>query len=130
MQFTPPATRWCHVTCRTVKHHKFFNIAALTRFCERALVEEFERRGWPCEVALLPDRFHLLVEVPADVSREQLIRTVNMSAAAASRTAAAGRATRVWEDHCWCSVVTNGAAIEAIRRRLRALNTRGATSPL
>jgi REP element-mobilizing transposase RayT len=130
VRLTPPATRWCHVTWSTAGHHKFLNIAALARFCERALSDECTRHGWRGEAAVLPDRIHVLVEVPATVTREALIHIVRRAATSLVReTGAVAPAQRVWEENCWCSVVTNGTAVEAIRRRLRAINTPAATSP-
>ena len=122
MRLTPPATRWCHLTWSTSRHHKFFNIAALARFCERALVEECTRIGWSIEAAVLPDRIHVLVETPATVGRDDVIRIVRKHAATVVRRAGGPMRTRqVWEEKCWCSVLTSPAAVEVLRRRVRAM---------
>ena len=123
MRLTPSQPRWCHLTWSTAQHSKFFNIAALARFCERALVEECERIGWRAEAAILPDRIHVLVHVRGRIHRTEVIRTIRAAIAAAlKRSGMADTAPRVWEAGCWLSVVTNGAAVEGIRRRLRSLN--------
>jgi REP element-mobilizing transposase RayT len=122
MRLTPSASRWCHLTWSTARHSKFFNIAALARFCERALIEECERIGWRAEAAILPDRIHVLVQIPGRVHRNEVIRTVRTAVTAAiKRTGVTRTPPQVWEGSCWCSVVTNGAAVEGIRRRLRSL---------
>src|SRR5213592_4231926 len=92
MRVTPPARRWCHLTWSTARRHKFFNIAALARFCERALVEECRHLGWPVEAAVLPDRIHVLVETPATVGREEIMRRLRALASSVARQS--GAATR------------------------------------
>ncbi len=79
---------------------------------------------------MLPDRVRVLVEVPPGVQREELIRTIRTAATTlARRSGVAKNVQRVWEESCWCSVVTNGVAVEAVRQRIRAINTPATTSP-
>jgi REP element-mobilizing transposase RayT len=125
---TTPA-RWCHLTWSTARRHKFFNIAALARFCERTLVGVCERNGWRGEAAVAPDRIHVLVEAPGSVTRDHLVLAFRSAATSLARDVGiATRTQEVWEESCWCSVVTNGPAVEAVRRRLRSINTPAATS--
>ena len=77
---------------------------------------------------MLPDRVRVLVEVPLAVSREDLIRTIRTATTTLARRAGvATKVRRVWEESCWCSVLTNGVAVEAVRRRIRAINAATAT---
>jgi REP element-mobilizing transposase RayT len=123
MRLTPPATRWCHLTWSTGKHHKFFNIAALARFCERALLEECGHIGWSAEAAILPGRIHVLIETPAELERDKVIRLVRDAAALVVKRAGGTRRTqRVWENGCWCSILTNRVAVEVLRARIRAMS--------
>ncbi len=92
--------------------------------------EECRRLGWPGEVALLPDRIHVLVEVPGHVSREELIRNLRrVSTEVVQGLAGNAMPRQVWEDSCWCSVITNGPAVDAVRRRIRSINMPAASVP-
>ena len=118
----PPTTRWCHVTWSTAGQHKFFKIPALARFCERMLLEECDRAGWSGEALIRPDRIHLLLEVPSNIHRDQIIRTVrSLADRVAHRAGVTRTGQRVWERNCWCSVLS-GPAVEAVRQWLRRVS--------
>ncbi len=120
MPFRPSATKWCHVTWSTARHRKCFNIAAHARFCEQTIEAECARHGWSGVVALLPDRIHLLVEVPAGAARRAVVARLRAIATDVIRRAGVVPAAgSLWEDGGWCSVLTNGPAIEAVRRQVR-----------
>ncbi|MSR05620.1 MAG: hypothetical protein EXR93_00905 [Gemmatimonadetes bacterium] len=120
MQPRPAATKWCHVTWSTARHRKCFNIAAQARFCEQAIEDECARAGWAGVVALLPDRVHVLVEVPTTLTRASVVRRLRDTATLVVRRAGlAPGVGQVWEDGGWCSVLTSGLAVEAVRRHVR-----------
>jgi REP element-mobilizing transposase RayT len=134
MQFRPQPTKWCHVTWTTARHRKCFKIAAQARFCEQALERECRRHGWTGIAALLPDRVHVLVEVPDTAPRVTVVARLRDLATQVVRDAGlAAWRERVWEPGGWCSVLTSASAVDAVKRYLRAqraaVNTRGATSP-
>jgi REP element-mobilizing transposase RayT len=86
------------------------------------LMEECERVGWRGEALVRPDRVHLLLEIPSNVHRDQVVRTVRDLAATVARRAGVTRTgQRVWEESCWCSVL-NGPAVEAVRQWLRRVS--------
>lgn len=71
-------------------------------------------------MALLPDRIHVLVEVPAVAPRASVVaRLRNLATQVVRQAGMASRVGQVWEDGGWCSVLTSGPAIEAVRRHLR-----------
>ena len=122
MRLPSPATKWCHITWSTAGRRKFLNIAALARFCERSLCEALAEAGWSGEAAVLPNRVQVLVQVPAAMERSEVIARVRTVATAVVRKAGATPGTRrVWEEACWCSTLSYGIAVEAVRRHLRAI---------
>lgn len=71
-------------------------------------------------VALLPDRIHVLVEVPAAAPRASVVARLRDVATQVVRQAGmSSRVGQVWEDGGWCSVLTSGTAVEAVRRHVR-----------
>ena len=123
MQVPSAATKWCHVTWSTAQHRKSFNIAAQSRFCERALRDECTRHGWSAEVALLADRIHILVEVPAVAPRDAVVsRLRDLATQVVRRAGAASKVAQVWEGAGWCSVLTNAVAVGAVRKHIRAVS--------
>lgn len=83
-------------------------------------MHECTRHGWAGEVAVLPDRIHILVEVPVTAAREAVLARLRELATQVARRAGAGpRVGHVWEGNGWCSVLTNAPAIDAVRRHIR-----------
>jgi hypothetical protein len=131
MRLPPAAAKWCHVTWPTARHRKCFNIAVHAKFCEQALMRQCAREGWPAEVAVMPNRVHILLAVPAVLPRHAVLsRLLAIAGDVARRAGAAGQ---VREGRAWCAVLTNAAAVQAVRRHIRAraasLNTPGASAP-
>jgi hypothetical protein len=121
MPIVQPATKWCHVTLATHRNQRLFKIAAAARFCERQILAVCANRGWIADALLVrPEGIQLLVEVPMDLGRNVLAEQLKADLGDALRK---GRVLPGWgrkafgEGH-WCSVVTNAAGLQALRRHL------------
>ena len=83
---------------------------------------------------MLPERVHVLVQVPPAASRNEVIKRITGALNKVTKqNRGLARADRVWEQGMWCSVLTSGPAVEAVRRYIqgRASFSRPATtSPL
>jgi REP element-mobilizing transposase RayT len=115
-------TKQCHLIWMTRDGRSWFKIVAAARFCERAVHHACATLGWKPEmIAVLPDRVHILVAVPATEDR----RTVSPRLQeATTRLLADGRilpepAGPVWAGDGWCAVLSNAVAASAVRRVMR-----------
>jgi hypothetical protein len=123
MPFRAEATKWCHVTLATHRNRRLFKIAAAARFCERQVLATCVARGWAAEaVRVKADGVQLLVAVPAGLGRNVLANQLKADLSAALRK---GKMVPAWTrkafgDGHWCSVVTNQAGLQALRRHLNS----------
>ena len=77
----------------------------------------------------MSDRIHLLVEVPAAAPRDSVVaRLRELATQVVRRAGAAARVGQVWEGAGWCSVLTNAAAVAAVRKHIRAASHRSEIS--
>lgn len=121
MQLRAATTKWCHVTLATYRNRRLFKIAAAARFCERQIRVACVARGWTAEaIRVTPDGVQLLVEVPAGLGRNVLAAHLKADLTAALRRGrlVPGWTRRAFGDGHWCSVVTNAAGLQALRRHL------------
>jgi REP element-mobilizing transposase RayT len=129
-------TKSCHLVWVTRNGRSCFKIAEAARFCERAVHHACTALGWTPElVAVLPDRVHSLVTIPATEDR----RTVSVRLQkATTQLLRDGNflpdgEDRVWAGEGWCAVLPNAVAAAAVRRvlarRLTETSTPAATSP-
>ncbi len=78
--------------------------------------------GWkPETIAVLPDRVHVLVAVPAEEDRGTVSPRLQQ---AVTRLLGDGRVLaqdgdKVWAGDGWCSVLSNAVSVAAVRRVLR-----------
>ena len=115
-----PDTKWCHVSLSTYKRRKLFNIAETARFCEHLLRRTCKEEGWQvAAISVRPNVVHTLLEVPAGLPRDRIVRRLRAAAARAVHGGAVcpgGR--RVFETGHWFAVLRGGARVAAIRRHL------------
>ena len=123
MRYESVGTKWCHVRWLTYRRREHFKIAATARFCERALQDACAGLGWSVDaIAVLPDGVQLLAIVPAALTREQILEQIRTAATRVAKRAGVGSTgpKQVWEDNWWCAVLTNAAAVAAVRRHIAA----------
>jgi len=120
MPHRPPGTKWCHVSLSTYKRRKLFNIAETARFCEHLLRRTCKEEGWQvAAISVRPDAVHTLLQVPAGLTRDRIVRRLRAAAARAVHSGSVcpgGR--RVFETGHWFAVLREGARVAAIRRHL------------
>lgn len=117
------APRWCHLRWHTYHRRKMFKIAATARFCERVLLDAGAPDGWLLDaVAVGEDDIQLLVQVPADVTKEAIAPRLKQAAAAALVRARVVHPWRraVWDERHWCAILTNAFGVAAVRRHIQA----------
>ena len=120
MPFSPETTKWCHITLATHRNRRLFKIAAAARFCERQVRTACAARGWTIEaIRVRADGIQLLVQVPADLGRGVLADQLKTDVTVALRQGRViPRARKAFGSGHWCSVVTNAAGLQALRRHL------------
>lgn len=117
------ATKWCHVVWPTYRRVQLCKIPEAARFCERTIRARSRGSGWRIESVLLaPNRVHVLVCAPATASRKAIIRRVQALTTRVVRDAGmvARSGGKLWDGWAWCSVLSNGPAVLAVRRWLAA----------
>lgn len=122
MPLALPRTKWCHVTLSTYKRRKLFKIAATARFCEHLLRRTCAEERWRVDAVLVrPDAVQVLLEVPAALPRDRVVRRLRTAAARAVHDGSVCRAgRRVFDTGHWFAVLPGGARVAALRRHLLA----------
>ncbi len=121
MPIHAPNTKWCHLTWATFRGRQRFKIAATAQFCERAIQDQCNRSGFDVDiVAVLPDRIHVLVQVPHFYRRDEILRRIKGAALRALRTHSVIRRweIRIWEWGGWCAVLASSKAVWVVRKQL------------
>ena len=115
--------RWCHLRWHTYRKRKMFKIAATARFCERVLLDAGAPDGWTFDaIAVGEDDIQVLVQVPADVPRDDIpirLKQAALQALARARVVPPWR-RHIWDERHWCAVLTNATGITAVRRHIQA----------
>lgn len=122
MQPGPEGTKYCHLIWATRNGRSSFKIAEAARFCERAVHHACATMGWKPElIAVLPDRVHILVAVPAAEDRGSVPRRLQelVTPLLQDGHILAPDDGAVWAGQGWCSVLSNAVSIAAVRRVLR-----------
>jgi REP element-mobilizing transposase RayT len=110
----------CHLIWMTHDGRSCFKIAAAARFCEHAVRHACTSLGWRLDlVAVLPDRVHLLVMVPAREDRRTVSTRLRQATTRllADANLVPREAGTMWE-HEWCAVLPSAVAAVAVRRVL------------
>ncbi len=104
----------------TPSGRRWFKIAEAAAFCERAVRAACAAAGCRADTILvLPDRVHVLAQVPASVSRRELALGLQSDVAGALlATRQVPRDAQVWRGEGWCAAITSPAALAIVRRRL------------
>ena len=121
MPIHAPTTKWCHLTWATFRGRQLFKVAATARFCERAILEHCARSGYRVDiVAVLPDRIHVLVEVPVYFRKKVGLKDIKAAAIAALRSYAVIHRweIRIWQWGGWCAVLSGSKAVWIIRKHI------------
>ena len=115
-------TKCCHLIWVTRNGRSWFKIAAAARFCERAVHHACATLGWKAElIAVLPDRLHVLLAVPAAEDRRTVSRRLQQTATRllADAHVLPQQAQPLWAGDGWCAVLPNAVSATAVRRFLR-----------
>lgn len=116
-----PTTKWCHLTWATFRGRQLFKVAATAQFCERAILEQCVRSGYTVDiVAVLPDRVHVLVEVPVYSRRKIVLKGIKAAALSALRSYAVIRRweMRIWQWGGWCAFLSSSQSVWVIRKHI------------
>ncbi|HKI94963.1 MAG TPA: hypothetical protein VJ992_06695 [Gemmatimonadales bacterium] len=125
-------TKWCHVALAAQRGRKIFKIAGTARICERAVRAVCAQRGWTVEViAVRPDTIQTLVAVPSTLPHPTVAATLADALRSALRRAhvVPRWRRRVFGEPGWCAVLTNAAALGALRRHLARTAPEGHGAP-
>lgn len=114
-------SKWYHVVCTLHRRRERLKIPAAARFCERSIRDSCSLPGWAVHgVSVTPAEIRLLLKIPPQISRRDVIRAVKRSAGGAVRRAGVVPqwTPRVWGDRSWCSVVRHPRAVIRLRETM------------